>query len=137
MERSHSNYTAAKIRSWWACIVSIVKQLYDLTRLLYETVQRPQAQLEERDRQIEEITKLLDKREQLMGQLAPPFQEEEKHLGQEIIRLNKEIDQKLKDILNMIKMDMKQLKVKKEKANKYSNPYESLAIDGMFIDKRN
>lgn len=137
MERSHSNYTAAKICGWWACIVSIVKQLYDLTRLLYETVQRPQAQLEERDRQIEEITKLLDKREQLMGQLAPPFQEEEKHLGQEIIRLNKEIDQKLKDILNMIKMDMKQLKVKKEKANKYSNPYESLAIDGMFIDKRN
>ncbi|WP_374723532.1 flagellar protein FliT [Calidifontibacillus erzurumensis] len=117
--------------------MSTVKQLYDITRLLYETVQRPQAQLEERDRQIEEITKLLDKRDELIGQLAPPFQEEEKQLGQEIIRLNKEIDQKLKDILNMIKMDMKQLKVKKEKANKYSNPYESLAIDGMFFDKRN
>lgn len=117
--------------------MSTVKQLYDITRLLYETVHRPQAQLEERDRQIEEITKLLDKRDELIGQLAPPFQEEEKQLGQEIIRLNKEIDQKLKDILNMIKMDMKQLKVKKEKTNKYSNPYESLAIDGMFIDKRN
>jgi flagellar protein FliT len=35
-----------------------------------------------------------------------------------------------------IQKDIKDLSVKKESTGKYANPYQSMATDGMFYDKR-
>lgn len=115
---------------------SAVKNLYELTILLHDVVHQ-EVPKDHRETQIEQITELLDERQQLLGQLKPPYNEEERQLGFEIVKLNEAIDQQLDKLFHDIKMDIKQVRVQKVKTTKYSNPYESLATDGIFFDKRN
>lgn len=116
--------------------MSIVIELYQVTEALYSEVQKQESK-DDREEQIEQINKLLEDRQCLLDKLQPPFNKEENKLGQQIVQLNKVIDTQLQKIFNEIKVDIKELKVKKEKSTKYSNPYESLSMDGMFFDKRN
>jgi flagellar protein FliT len=116
--------------------VNVVLELYQVTEALYREVQKQESK-ENREEQIERIVKLLDERQSLMDKLQPPFSEEENELGQQLVQLNKVIDAQLQKIFAEIKMDIKDLKVKKAKSTKYSNPYESISTDGMFFDKRN
>lgn len=115
---------------------SAVKKLYELTKLLHDVVQREEPK-EHREVQIEQITKLLNDRQNLLEQIKPPYNEEEKQVGTKIVKLNEAIDQQLDKLFYDIKMDIKQLRVQKVKTTKYSNPYESLTTDGIFFDKRN
>lgn len=114
----------------------VIQELYQVTEALYREVQKQESK-ENREEQIERINKLLEDRQNLLDKLQPPFNEEENKLGQQMVQLNKVIDSQLQKIFADIKMDIKELKVKRAKSTKYSNPYESLSTDGMFFDKRN
>lgn len=116
--------------------MSVINDLYQITQSLYQAVKN-QIDKENRETQIDEITKLLNQRQELISQLNPPYTEGENKLGLEIVKLNKVIDHQLNKIFNDIKTDIKELKTKKEKSMKYANPYDSLSIDGMFFDKKN
>lgn len=136
MEGSYPCYSPAKICGWWPSIVSVVKELYQVTVSLYQEVHK-RVPKENRDEQIERINKFLEERQALLDKFQPPYSEEESKIGQQIVQINKVIDTQLEKIFADIKMDLKELKIKKEQSTKYSNPYESIATDGIFFDKRN
>ena len=90
----------------------------------------------ERDDRIDQITQLLDRREEVLSQIQPPFSDEELQLGRQSILLNQQVDQLLLLQKQEIQRDIKELNQKKKSSNKYTNPYENLATDGMFYDKK-
>ena len=90
----------------------------------------------DRDVQIEKIQDLLDQREELLKSIQPPFSQQEQELGKQLVELNQQVEQLLQKQKLEIQQDLKQLHTQKKSNQKYTNPYESLAIDGIFYDKR-
>nr|WP_251025709.1 flagellar protein FliT [Bacillus sp. ISL-47] len=90
----------------------------------------------DRDKKISEVEVLLEKRQLTMANMAPPYTEVEKELGAKLIKLNEKATQLMQREKLFIQKDIKDLSVKKESSNKYINPYQSMATDGMFYDKR-
>ncbi|TCN26753.1 flagellar protein FliT [Mesobacillus foraminis] len=113
--------------------MSAVRQVYQLTLQLIEVLQKDF----NRDQKITLVEELLQKREEAMKGMVAPYTDEEKQLGKKLIELNSLLDRLLASEKNDIQKDLKELNVKKESSNKYVNPYQSLAVDGMFYDKRN
>lgn len=136
MERGYPNDTSTEVFRWWEGIVSVVRSLYNVTVSLYDIIKKTQPKASRED-QINQITKLLNEREQLIYQLKPPYSVEEGELGKKIVQLNAVINQQLKELMQHIQLDIKQFKNTKAKTKKYTNPYESVSFDGMFFDKRN
>ncbi|MGE7183726.1 flagellar protein FliT [Peribacillus sp. NPDC006672] len=110
-----------------------IQNFYEATNQLLSTLENDQ----DRDRKIEKVEALLEEREKSMAGIQPPFSDSEQELGKKLIELNEKVSQLLEEQKVEIQRDIKQLSVKKESSNKYTNPYESLSIDGMFYDKRN
>jgi flagellar protein FliT len=116
--------------------MSVVEQLHHITKEFYENFVCKEVKKDERDGWIEELERFLQEREKLLAKIQPPYTEEEKRLGKEIVRFNQKIEEKLKQMKQEIQFDIRHLKKAKESTNKYLNPYQSLSIDGMFYDKR-
>ena len=76
-------------------------------------------------------------REKLLTDVKGPYTEEEKQLGQEIIKRNAVINLKLRSLKEAIQKDMTSLTKKKDSVDKYVNPYASMQVDGVFYDKKN
>lgn len=112
-----------------------VRECYNLTKELQQVLQT--VTTENRDEVIEKIEVLLGKRDSILDQLKPPFTDEEKKLGKEMINMNVEINTKLNVLKSTIQRDINGLSKKKSSVKKYTNPYESVNFDGMFYDKRN
>lgn len=110
-----------------------LQTFYDKTVKLIELLQQEM----ERDEQIEQIERLLNEREMAMNHIKPPFSSEQQELGKQLVQLDKQIVPLLKKFKLDIQKDMKQVAIKKESNNKYVNPYDFGAIDGIFYDKRN
>lgn len=91
----------------------------------------------DRDIRIEKLQNLLDRREELLKLIHPPFSQPEEELGRQLVELNQEVDILLQNQKQDIQQDIKQLNIQKNLNHKYTNPYESLSIDGVFYDKRN
>jgi flagellar protein FliT len=115
--------------------VSVVFELFNVTKELYELLEQP-AGKEKRDETIEAIQRLLSQRDVLIQQLQPPYSEEEQELGMQMVSLNEMINEKLRQLKQQIQQDLKAIKQKKMANQNYMNPYQSLAIDGMFYDKK-
>lgn len=113
--------------------MSTVKEFHEATIELIQILQKPQG---ERDEKISKVEELLEKRETLMKEIAPPYTPEEAELGKQIVALNTRLDQLLKIEKISIQKDIKNLQAKKESNTKYVNPYQNLSTDGMFFDKR-
>ena len=111
-----------------------VHDCHKMTKRLLDLLE---AASHDRDSQIDQVEKLLDQREQVLPAIQPPFTEEEQKLGREIQVMNLEIEVHLQKLSNAVKADLKEVNVKKQSMDKYSNPYESLQTDGVFYDKRN
>ena len=78
----------------------------------------------------------LDQREELLKSIQPPFTEQEKELGKQLVELDQQVKQLLQKQKQEIQQDIKQLHMKKESNQKYTNPYESMPVDGLFYDKQ-
>ncbi|OXT16887.1 flagellar protein FliT [Bacillus sp. OG2] len=113
--------------------MSAVERLYALTAGLIDRLE----QGSDRDERIVWIEAALEEREQLMKEMQPPYSEDEKILGKKLLSLNIRLSQLLQKEKSLIQKDINGLSIKKESNNKYMNPYQSLATDGMFYDKRN
>ncbi|MGG3451997.1 hypothetical protein [Domibacillus aminovorans] len=111
-----------------------VHDCHKMTRRLLDLLEAVESN---RDSQIEETEGLLDQRAAILPSIKPPFTAEEQVLGREIIQMNKEIEARLNRLNNAVKDDLKEVSMKKQSMNKYSNPYEALQTDGVFYDKRN
>src|SRR5690625_7314580 len=62
----------------------------------------------DREKVIKELNILLEKREKLMQNIEAPYSEEEHNLGKEIVKKNKVIDRRIKEIFNELKNEIKQ-----------------------------
>lgn len=113
----------------------VIRTFHDLTAELLAVLE--DRTITERDDKIERVTKLIDRREGLLSQINPPFTGEEQQLGREVLLLNQQVDHLLKLQKQEIQRDIQEINKKKRSSNKYTNPYESLSVDGMFYDKRN
>ncbi|MGE7763761.1 flagellar protein FliT [Peribacillus sp. NPDC096540] len=113
----------------------IIQTFHDLTVELIAVLE--DRTIAERDDKIERVTQLIDQRDELLSQIKPPFTGEEQQLGRAIMLLNQQVDRLLNLQRLEIKRDIQEINKKKKSSNKYTNPYESLSVDGMFYDKRN
>src|SRR5690625_5395309 len=72
-----------------------------------------------------------------MKNIEAPYSEEEHNLGKEIVKKNKVIDRRIKEIFNELKNEIKQFNAYKSRNNLYENPYHSVQVmDGMFLDRK-
>ena len=133
MEGSHSIEPPKTIRPKWSSLM-VLQSFHDVTAELLTVLQ--DQTIVERDERIDRITKLLDRREEFLSHIKPPFSDEELQLGRQSMLLNQQVDQLLLLQKQEIQRDIKELNQKKKSSNKYTNPYENLATDGMFYDKK-
>jgi flagellar protein FliT len=110
-----------------------VQSFYEATLELISTLENTKL---DRDAKISKVEAQLEKRQQAMADMAPPYSEAEKELGAKLNKLNEKATELMQREKLFIQKDIKDLTVKKESSNKYINPYQSMATDGMFYDKR-
>lgn len=94
---------------------------------------------EERDEYIQEIEqKLADRQVAIDELLETGFQyNPQEKLHATLFELDKGIQERLQNILNTIKIDLKDLQNAKKNEKQYSNPYGHVQImDGMYYDKK-
>ncbi|PJN88115.1 MULTISPECIES: flagellar protein FliT [Bacillaceae] len=112
----------------------MIQAFHDLTAELLAVLE--DRMIAEREDKIERITELIDRRDEVIAQIKPPFTAAEQQVGRRTMLLNQQVDSLLKLQKQEIQRDIQEINKKKNSSNKYMNPYESLSIDGMFYDKR-
>ncbi|WP_156288321.1 flagellar protein FliT [Oceanobacillus salinisoli] len=113
-----------------------VQSIYKVTVSMKEILDQdfPTSQ---RESVIEQLDRLLIQRATHMEQLASPYTDEEKLLGQKLIPLNQEVQSLMKQLFTELKSEMKQVKKQKKSNQKYTNPYKNVQVmDGMYMDKK-
>lgn len=91
---------------------------------------------EKRDDAISQIEQLLNERDQLQPKISAPFTPEERAVGDELIRLEKEVQKSLAEFTKSIRLDITQSQAKKENMNSYVNPYGNMMKDGAYYDTK-
>jgi flagellar protein FliT len=134
MEASDSIKSTTAICEQWTGVMEALQAFQALTNQLIGLLQQDKL---DRDAQIEKIHSLLDQREELLKSIQPPFSQQEKELGEQLVQLDQQLKQLLQKQKQEILQEIKQLHTKKELNQKYTNPYESMPVDGLFYDKRN
>ncbi|WP_301107827.1 hypothetical protein [Sporosarcina sp.] len=103
------------------------RQLIELTKNVDE---------EEREKVIEQIEQLLDDRDKLQAHIVQPFTAEEEEAGQEIVRLEKEVQASLARFMKEIRVNIMEAQAKKENMSSYVNPYGNINPDGAYYDTK-
>jgi flagellar protein FliT len=117
--------------------VSVVQALYEKTKALHDLVSQglPSSD-DERDAYIENLNKLLEDRQTLIGELSGSYSAGDMAIGQRLVALNQQLEPILEQQLKVIEVDIGNFKRKKAGRNKYTNPYQRVSNDGMFLDKK-
>ncbi|KFZ43309.1 flagellar protein FliT [Anoxybacillus flavithermus] len=115
--------------------MSVVSELLEATAAIVTLLRGP-IEREKREAVIEQIEQLLEKREQLLQSLSTTLTDEEKQIGKQLLALDQEANALLQQLKQQIQQDLKQTKQTKVAVERYDDIYDSLAIDGMFYDKR-
>ncbi|MCM3760677.1 flagellar protein [Alkalihalobacillus oceani] len=115
-----------------------MKDLYLLTAELVTFVKQPLPEdHDERDAFLVKLDERLQKRESLLKKLdGDSFSPAERKLGDEIIKLNGRLNERLEQIQMEIRKNLADLKEKKKTGRKYENPYDGPTSEGIFFDKR-
>lgn len=116
--------------------MGVVRDVWLVTKELLETVTAPWSS-EEREERLKAVEELLRRRGELLGALRPPYSEEERALGRDIVAWNRDIEERLKAVQDEIRRDLRAAEAKRRANARYVHPYEQpLSLDGMFYDKR-
>lgn len=114
-----------------------LKVLFEITKELEDVLNQPITS-KNRELIIEQVNHLIEERGQLMESVNPPFTEEEKMMGKKLVIMNDTIQSKMTEVLNVLKVEMKQLKKQKKSNQNYVNPYKDVRLtDGMYMDSKN
>ncbi|SES71340.1 flagellar protein FliT [Salinibacillus kushneri] len=117
--------------------MSVVKELHKITSEFYNFLYQQDLDRDQEDL-LQSMTDFLNKRENIMNQVKPPYSDEEKQLGKEIVSMDREIETSIQKQFAQLKGSMKQIQTQKRNNQKYINPYQNVStVDGMFFDKRN
>ncbi|WP_416147227.1 flagellar protein [Salipaludibacillus sp. HK11] len=116
--------------------MSTLSSLYQLTKELNDHLTKPLPKDEGREEYIETIEAYLSKRQTLMSDLTRPAGEQETTLANELIEMNQVVNQRMKAVQGLIRVDINQLKKRKTTGKKYENPYDGPTADGVFFDSK-
>ena len=113
-------------------------ELLQVSAKLYQHLQQVPV-TEKRDRYVEEIDRLLEERGTLIELMRPTFNiDQTNRTHNMLVELDKGIQERLQNIMNAIKHDMKVLQVAKKNEKQYVDPYSNVAVmDGRYYDKKN
>lgn len=111
-----------------------IKQFYMNTSELVQYLEEKQEP--DRDQRIEKIQHLLNERDEALKKVKAPLSAGEKMLVQEAQKLNEKLVKLLEEEKMSIKEDWDLLKKQQQTRQKYINPYQSLATDGVYFDKK-
>ncbi|OJH18147.1 hypothetical protein BLX88_14820 [Bacillus obstructivus] len=111
-----------------------IQECYMMTKEFVETLQYTVNH--DRDTRIQKVEDFLEKREQLLDSIKPPFSDEDKLLGERLVLLGKKFEVLLINLKLEIQRDMNGLNKQKKSMNQYINPYANFQSDGFFYDKR-
>jgi len=111
-----------------------LKEYYELTAEVIKLFEDEQN--DDRDSKISKLQDKLQKREDLMKEISPPFSDGEQILGKQILKLNDRLLQLLNKEKVTIQQDITNVKKRKKVHTGYINPYGSLQTDGYFYDKK-
>ena len=112
--------------------MTAIQAFQNITMELIEALQ----QEHDRDEKINKIQSLLNQREELLKTIQPPFSPQEKELGKQLIKLDQQVKLLMGKQKIDIMQDLKSARMKKQSNQKYTNPYESMGVDGIFFDKQ-
>lgn len=113
-----------------------LKPLYQVTLELEELLDQ-EITSKNRESIISDVNLLVGTRGDLLQEVTPPFTEEEKWIGEQLVIMNNTIQQKMTAIFTDLKQEMKQVKKQKRSNKTYTNPYKNIkTIDGMFMDSK-
>lgn len=113
-----------------------LEAVYDVTRKI-EKILDQSITTQNREEIIQEITRLIEERGQMMEKLAPPFTEQEKLHGKKVVALNEQIEKDMKSLFETLKQDIRQVNKQKETNRSYLNPYGNIkSTDGMYLDSK-
>ncbi|WP_188206700.1 hypothetical protein [Alkalibacillus aidingensis] len=113
-----------------------LKALYTLTQQMIELFEQPEQK--KREELINAFEDFVSKRDQLLKKIEGPYSDDEKHLGQELIKMDQNLRQLVDHYLKSFQQDFASFKKKQASNKKYINPYQNLyGKDGSFIDKKN
>lgn len=93
----------------------------------------------ERDQRIESIEQLIAERELLINRIKDQSMDNLIHhpKAQKIVEMEKEIQSKLTQLFDDVKIDLKNLNQNKRSQQSYSNPFTHVqTYDGRYYDKR-
>lgn len=117
--------------------MSVVKELYQMTVQLKSLLEQP-ISAKNRQTVIGQLTNLIEQRGEHMKHMTPPFTDEEKKLGKEMVQLNAKIEQRMQSLFDELKLEMKQVKQQKKSNLSYINPYKNVqTMDGLYLDRKN
>ena len=133
MEAGYSTESSKTIPGWIGLMQQSLRECYQLTQQLVELSSISPEQLSEG--QHEEITMLLNKREQLIPNLHKPATKEEKQAAAAIVEQSNELNRNLIEIKMHIQMKIKDLK-KKQQSNKQYLGYNMAGANSYFYDKK-
>jgi len=113
-----------------------LEKLYKITKQLKIVVSQ-QITAENREQVIQTINQLVEQRGMYMKEIVPPYTEAEKAMGEELIIINKQIQDQLDKLFEGLKKEMRQIKKQKKSNQSYINPYKKVqTMDGMFLDQK-
>lgn len=114
-----------------------VQAVYEQTKSLLDVLAQLDKEKINRDQAMEQLTSMIEKREQLISVLTEPYTDEEKVIGRKIMVLNKQLEKEMSTLFEHIKVDMKKLKQNKDLNYSYINPYgKPKTTDGMYVDSK-
>ncbi|MBM7541602.1 flagellar protein FliT [Amphibacillus cookii] len=116
-----------------------MKALTDLkgvTEALAALIEQP-VSAKNRDQVLLEVQEKLDRREQLLKAIQPPYTKEEQQLGIDIMEQDKAIQLRLNHLFLELKSDIRNNKKKTTSTKQYLDPYRNVATnDGSYWDKK-
>ncbi|WP_092491973.1 flagellar protein FliT [Virgibacillus salinus] len=113
-----------------------LQKTYKVTKQL-EEVLNVNINGKDRNAVIEQVNHLVEQRGDLLSEITSPYSEEEKQLGKELVKLNEQIQEKMNNLFDDLKVEMKQVKKQKKSNRTYVNPYENVkTMDGMYMDSK-
>lgn len=117
----------------------LIKDLYDKSKRLYDRVMEDYPVDEEgQNHYIETVSNLISERQQLVQQVLEmtEMSRSEQRVLEEVLKLDKVIEQRIATVQKKIGSDLSDLKIKKQKGQRYENQYHTSTVDGVFFDKR-
>ncbi|WP_277678759.1 hypothetical protein [Gracilibacillus dipsosauri] len=113
-----------------------IQKYYQLTKEMLSLLNVPSGS-QKRKELIDHITEMIDNRQQWMEQIKAPYTQEEEELGKQTVILDRQLNDKLQQLFQSIKKDMRNNKKQQRSNTKYLNPYQSIStLDGRFMDSK-